>query len=355
MESGPVDAVWLDPRRSRGIPARLWVNTVSRAARAENQEGRRTTAPVAQLKISSRVGHTRRTMGFPDGVRLIVADNDALDRALAAAGMGRRAIHRLESGSLAAVVLGVCLSVGVLALLAVKAVPVAAEAIAWKLPVGLLDPLGEQALEDFSVGHFRPSALTRARHDEVRALFRKVAADLPGERPHRLEIRRMVNGTTEIPAAFAFPQGVVLLSDRLVDLAESDDEIIGVVAHEIEHIRQRHILRSFVEGSLLNVLLELALGGYPAIPGGLTQMKYSRDHEREADCLAYRYMDRQGLDTGGIGRILARIEAELDTSDADPEGGDAAFLELLEVLSTHPSTEARSDPGRFCEDYLADM
>lgn len=353
METAPVEAVWLDSKRSRGIPARLWVNPALKSVRAANSDGRSVSAPISRIKISSRVGHTRRTMRFPDGTSLIIADNNILDEALEAAGMRRSVVHRLESASPVTLLATVCVSILLLAALVVKGLPVVSEKIAWSLPAGLLDDVGKRDFERISESFLEASRLGAGRQEEVREMFDRVAVDLPAERPIGLEIRRMSYGDVDIPNAFALPQGIVLLSDRLIELAESDDELIGVIAHEIEHIRQRHILRRFVESSLLTVLLEMAVGNFTMVPETLAFLRYSREHEREADCLAYRYLLRRGLDPEGIGRILARMEGSLfETGEADETGAED-YPEALDLLSTHPSTDVRSDPESFCKDFLS--
>ncbi len=49
--------------------------------------------------------------------------------------------------------------------------------------------------------------------------------------------------------AFALPGGIVIVTDQLMQLAEHDDEILAVLAHEIGHVKHRHVLRGLPQDS----------------------------------------------------------------------------------------------------------
>jgi predicted Zn-dependent protease len=120
------------------------------------------------------------------------------------------------------------------------------------------------------------------------------------------------------PNAFAMPGGTVLLFDQLVAIAEFDDEILGVLAHELGHAEGRHPLRLLYQVLGLNAAIML-LGGEPgdlieaAAHQGSSPLgfAYSRDFEREADSRSVELMVKAGRDPVAFVRLLGRLEAKM--------------------------------------------
>ena len=115
--------------------------------------------------------------------------------------------------------------------------------------------------------------------------------------------------------AFALPGGYVYLFKGLLDKVESDDEIAGVLAHEIGHIAARHTAKR-VQGSIsLNALAILLArmesdnlskaDAYRALTELMLQ--YSREDELEADKLAVKYMKIAGYNPQAIVTFLQRL------------------------------------------------
>ena len=83
----------------------------------------------------------------------------------------------------------------------------------------------------------------------------------------------------------------------LILKAESAEEVLGVMAHEMAHVELQHSMRNLVEMVGLYGIISAVLGDVSGIAAILVnnapylmQMKFSRDHEREADamgCLLY--------------------------------------------------------------------
>ncbi len=98
--------------------------------------------------------------------------------------------------------------------------------------------------------------------------------------------------------AFALPGGFVYVYKGLVDLMPSDDELAGVIGHEIGHIAKRHAIKDMEKGSGMNLLLMALLQGRGMILQGLTMellmASYSRNDEREADYLGFQHTTRAG-------------------------------------------------------------
>lgn len=146
----------------------------------------------------------------------------------------------------------------------------------------------------------------------------------------------------ELPNAFALPGGTVILTRGLMQLAESPDEMAGVLAHEIEHVRQRHVMAGVVRGAMLSALWAVSVGDFsgmmvidPTTAFQIATLQFSREDEAEADRGAVSMLRRARIDTAGLSRFFERLEEE---------GGEAP-----EWLSSHPATGDRAEAAKSQE------
>ena len=288
------------------------------------------------MTVESRLGRGPRFIRFADGSRCEVADNAALDEVLATWAPNRAAtwLHRVES-SWAHVIVGTIL-LGTIGWMAIQfGLPWAARKIAFSLPIGVTRQLGEQTMAALDRTMLDSTRLTHERQIALRTKFTEFLARTGDATPYRIEFRAMKEETAN---AFALPSGVVVLTDGLVMSAESDDEILGVLAHECGHVIHRHALRGVLQNSAVFVVIALitgdvssatAVGG--ALPAFLLQSRFSREFEREADAHAVTQMRRAGLDPVHLAKMLERLAK----SHGEP---DAA---VLDYLRSHPPTPER--------------
>ena len=135
--------------------------------------------------------------------------------------------------------------------------------------------------------------------------------------------------------AFALPGGVVVVHAGLIREAGSAEELAGVLAHEVAHVERRHSLKALIKNAGFGILLSIVLGDVSGttIAGWtsyLTQMKFSRDAEMEADREGVRRMVAAGIDPRAMLGFFDKM--------AEKEGKGAA---ALSVLATHPSSRQR--------------
>lgn len=147
--------------------------------------------------------------------------------------------------------------------------------------------------------------------------------------------------------AFAMPGGYIGIHRGLILAAQSESELAAVVAHEIAHVTQRHIARSFGEAQRLNartaaiLLASLALASQDpeagsaaamaGIAGGVQQqLSFSREHEHEADRVGMRILTAAGFDPQGMPDVFTRLHQAAQYHGQPPEW-----------LSTHPLTSNR--------------
>ena len=146
--------------------------------------------------------------------------------------------------------------------------------------------------------------------------------------------------------AFAIPGGHVVLHSGLILEAESAEEVLGVLAHEIAHVTERHSLRQLVSAAGMYVLVQALLGdvsGLVAViaDGGLRllTLEFSRDHEREADDVGFDILVQAGIDPRGMVAFFETLRAEQE----ELLGDSSAAHDKLTFLSTHPATDERID------------
>lgn len=141
--------------------------------------------------------------------------------------------------------------------------------------------------------------------------------------------------------AFALPGGFLYINRGLLEAAENEAEVAGVLAHEIAHVTARHGIEQASKGELLNYasIPLLFLGGWGgyilqqvagiAVP--LTFLKFSRGAEREADRLGAQYMWATGYDPTALITFFEKLQRVHQSRPGT----------ISRIFSTHPMTEDR--------------
>ncbi len=294
--------------------------------------------PLAELRVSDRIGSSRRYLYFPDGSQCETDDNDAVDQLFAAhARAGGRLLHGLES-RLRYAVAALVITVAAAAAFVVWGIPTLAKQVAFHLPAATEKLIGRDALAALDRFVLAPSRLPPERQAALRKLhagmIASIGANEGGATDYQLEFRK---GGRVGANALALPAGLIVITDELVELAKDDREIEAVLAHEIGHLRQRHILRHMLQNSATALLIAVTIGDVASLtslaaaaPTLLLQAKFSRDFEREADDFALDYLARRGIPPDLFSAMLQRME------EKRPGGKDAP-----DYLSTHPATRER--------------
>lgn len=135
--------------------------------------------------------------------------------------------------------------------------------------------------------------------------------------------------------AFAAPGGVVVVFSGLLTTAATAEELAGVLAHEVAHAELRHSLRGMVKGLGLRALVALLAGDISdsVLTGAatrLTELRFSRDAEREADANGLQRLLAARISPHGMLRFYQRLTAEQRPSPPA-------------LLSTHPASGERLD------------
>ncbi len=288
---------------------------------------------LSTVRIDPRLGNTTRSLFFPDGAKCESDDHAALDDLLQRLGKGgfSRLIHALESSWRMA--LGAAVALLLVMVLAAKwGIPFMARRAANAVPPELAYDLGRSTLQVLDRVMFEPSTLSSERQATLTESFRVMRDKYP-ELPLHLIFRR-----GHVPNAFALPDGTVVVTDELVELAENDNEVLAVLAHEIGHVHHRHSLRMALESSTVVLLLSAYLGDVTqlttlsaSLPGVYAQARYSQEHETEADTFALHYLDETGIGRRHFAKILRALQKKYG-----PERKD-----VLQYIASHPPTSER--------------
>lgn len=318
-------------RQSLSRPARLILRPEGLALAIEGEDQPR--RPRLQ-RISERLGGLPRKLTFSDG-SLFEAPADApVDGLLTPPGSFTALRIRMEASwrlAAAAAVVTVALLLGAYR----YGLPLAAHAAADMTPATISDLMNDGTLQAIDGNILGPSTLPPARIDEVTRLFEDLRAKAPGGTHLELLVR---DGGRIGANAVALPGGTIIVTDQLIRLARSDDEIAGVLAHEIGHVESRHSLQQIYRALGIAALATLIGGdGGQLVNDAVNQaallqsFAYSREFEVEADARSVAIMLAAGRDPVAFVDLLDRLTA------------DAPGARETGYFSTHPGTSDRRD------------
>jgi beta-barrel assembly-enhancing protease len=174
-----------------------------------------------------------------------------------------------------------------------------------------------------------------ARSAALQALADRLAArmDLPDDM--RISVRH--DGSEQVNA-YASVGGRVVVFGGLLRRLDSEDALAALLAHEIAHVKHRHVAANVGRGLALAMVLTLVSADAGAAAAqstlghaaGLVLLGYSRDQESEADEEALRAVHALYGHVQGVDALFAQLESA---------GGGSG--PAIEVLQSHPLTATR--------------
>ena len=194
----------------------------------------------------------------------------------------------------------------------------------------------------------------------IDALGKSLAAHAPGDKyPFQFKI---VNDTAI--NAFALPGGFVYINRGAIEAADSENQIAGVMAHEIGHVVLRHGTNQVSKAYLAQAPLSILGGvlGSNSVGGVLAQLglslglnslflKYSRDAESQADLMGTQIMHDTGYDPRGMVEFFEKIQAESKgraiqffSDHPNPENRISNVQHEIERLASAPPNARRDSP-----------
>jgi predicted Zn-dependent protease len=147
--------------------------------------------------------------------------------------------------------------------------------------------------------------------------------------------------------ACAYPGGILIVNSGLLEKISDDDELAGVISHEIGHVIHRHTLKQALHNCGLIACLSLISGGVGgagdsekleaafALAQKLESLNFSRSQESDADLTGLELEVKAGYKGDGMVSFFKRLEKE---ENALGKGSERLFA----VLSTHPMSADRA-------------
>lgn len=135
--------------------------------------------------------------------------------------------------------------------------------------------------------------------------------------------------------AFCTPGGYIYVYTGILKFLDSEDQFAGVLGHEMAHADKRHSTRQMTQMFGVQMMLQIVAGNrelVKQVSGALIGLKFSRNHETEADLFSVKYLCGTAYNAAGGAGFFEKIQAM---------GGSRT----PEFLSTHP------DPGNRIEKF----
>lgn len=199
----------------------------------------------------------------------------------------------------------------------------------WLAP--LIPSSVDEKLGDALVGDFGGRFCSTPAGD---AALKKLVASLDAN-PDDLQVEvakiDMIN-------AVALPGGNVILFDGLVKQARSPDEVAGVLAHEIGHVREKHVMQALLRQMGLAVVLGGIDGNSGALVNNMLSMSYSRESEAEADASSMKALGGANISPIGTASFFDRL-SEMDGS----AGSSTSDNGIAGYMSSHPLSRSRKE------------
>lgn len=318
-----IPAAYFDGKTSRRFTVELSVAAGTAFVAGDIQRN----CPLSELRVSERVHNAARKVTFPDGAYLEVSDSSGFNQLLAETGYQDSLVVSLQqswNGTLIACVA----TITILVFGYLYGLPAASEAIAKALPEQAERAIGRETLDFLDQRLLAPSQLPEDRRNAIVARFKTLTPPKQGVPAYEIIFRKSKIG----PNAFALPSGQIILTDEIVQLVDSDDAVIGILAHELGHLHERHLMRRVIQSSAIGAAA-MALSGdassiVAGIPTIMLDLKYSRDAEREADDYAIAMLKANGIGLSNLTLLFEKIGEESDGTD---------------YLSSHPPAAERTE------------
>lgn len=293
--------------------------------------------PYLDVVVSPRIANADRFIEFPDGGQFQCADIVELDQLTQEK---TEAIAAWLESKVIFATIGIALLVSSLFAGYFWGLPALAERAAQHIAIETESILGEQAtarLEE--TGVLNPTTLDNKTQNIIQHEFNNLLKGLPLESHYRLEFR---DSPTFGANAFAMPGGTIIITDAMVALAQTPEELAAILAHEIGHIEHRHPIKLIVQDSIAAVVAAVIIGdisslGVADLATVLAQARYSREFESDADEFAFALLKSRGRSPNSFADIMIRLY------DKEKKGGAE---KQADFLSTHPLTLERIKRAR---------
>jgi len=209
-------------------------------------------------------------------------------------------------------------------------VPALTNYVVNKFPVSWEEKIGQTFITHFATGFgvCEESQL----HGQIDIIINKLVETL-NKTNYKYNVT-IVDG--KLVNAFALPGGEIVIFHGLIEKSKRPEEVAGVLAHEIQHIEQRHFAKILVKELSLGILLTLIIGDSQVLgtvlnsANTLRSLAYQRSEESSADAEGLKMLIKAEIDPKGMIDFFEIIKNEHGNTE-----------EVSEYFSTHPDTGDR--------------
>ena len=219
-------------------------------------------------------------------------------------------------------------------------IPLASGWFAYFIPVSIEKQVGQYVIDEVF-----PSRIVCKTDAGTQALEKLVSRLVPLDSAYVFQVEVVDSGLVN---AIAFPGGKILIFRGLLEKSPSADAVAGVLAHEMQHVFQRHGTENLLNQVALSGLFKLLTVEANAIAETLfagvrtlSLLKYTRELETEADALALQLLYQAGVDPV---KMLAMFKVLKNHSSSLPES-----------ISTHPDMSSRMEKLEILIDQKTDF
>lgn len=296
---------------------------------------------ILTLKISSRIGSLPRSIILNNGMNFVSTDNENIDSYLL---KKKRSLLFLLETKLPFILLSLVVTVCFAFTFVNYGIPYISKKIAFSLPVDVNNTISQNSLEFLDEHIFEKTQLEEEKIASIKKMFNEEILPIIDSSKifnYKLNFRLWKIKDENIANAFALPDGSIVVTDELVLLSKSNEELKSILLHEIGHVENKHGLENFISNSIVSILTMMVVGDASSygdfgvgLGSFLLNSAYSREYESQADKFAYSKMLHNNIDPNNFATIMARITHQEKVSNKK---------DIMDYLSSHPNTTHRID------------
>lgn len=146
--------------------------------------------------------------------------------------------------------------------------------------------------------------------------------------------------------AYAIPGGIIVVNRGLLKLVDSPNELAAVLAHEVQHVEERHALKNMLNSAAMATVILAVLGDTNAVvllmAHQVSTQYFSRQVESDADLKGIQLLQSKNIDAGGMSSFFKKMDAYAKKEQAgENEGGGDNPSQVASWFSSHPDTLIR--------------
>jgi predicted Zn-dependent protease len=136
---------------------------------------------------------------------------------------------------------------------------------------------------------------------------------------------------SEMINAFTLPGGNILISTGLIGFCDTPEELAAVMAHEMGHVEERHVLARLIKELGIDILTSGDQYVIGEVTGLFTSTSFDRKQEEEADLFAAHLLENSGIEPRTLATLFRKLEEETGNE----------LMNQFEIISTHPNFRSR--------------